>query len=150
MQYGQLDNQPFKTVLNKKELIINELIKKGCKITNQRKLLIDIIVENNCSCCKEIYYQAVIKDPSIGIATVYRMMKILEEFGAIDRKNLYQISYENLGGISDGQIILMDKGKVRELEADEWYHLLKRTLKTHGYIGNDEISVIIKKSCQID
>jgi Fur family ferric uptake transcriptional regulator len=145
-QGRHLDKQPYKTIINKKDLIICELMKKGLKITNQRKLLIDIIIENNCSCCKEIYYKALLKDPAIGIATVYRLVKNLEEIGAIDRKNLYQISYENLNGISNGQIILIDKEKVTELKAGVWYDSLKQTLKSNGYIGNHEISVVIKKS----
>ena len=43
---------------SKKSLIIEELRKNGCRITNQRQILIDIILEDECSSCKEIYYQA--------------------------------------------------------------------------------------------
>ena len=50
-------------------------------------MLIDIILEGKCNCCKEIYYQASQKDPSIGPATVYRMVNTLEQIGAISRKN---------------------------------------------------------------
>ena len=69
-------------------------IKNGCRITNQRQLLIDIILQDECCCCKEIYYQAIKKDPTIGMATVYRMVKTLEETGLIKRKNLYRIQVE--------------------------------------------------------
>ena len=63
----------------KKGFIISELKKNGCRITSQRKLLIDVILQDECSCCKEIYYKAAKRDPSIGMATVYRMVKTLEE-----------------------------------------------------------------------
>ena len=76
---------------DKKAYILQELKKNGCRITNQRKLLIDIILRDECCCCKEIYYQAAKKDPSIGMATVYRMVKALEETGLIQRKNMYRI-----------------------------------------------------------
>ena len=76
---------------DKKAYIIQELKKNGCRITNQRKLLIDIILKDECCCCKEIYYQAAKKDPSIGMATVYRMVKTLEETGLIKRKKMYRI-----------------------------------------------------------
>lgn len=76
---------------DKKAYILQELKKNGCRITNQRKLLIDIILRDECCCCKEIYYQAAKKDPSIGMATVYRMVKTLEETGLIQRKNMYRI-----------------------------------------------------------
>lgn len=78
----------------KKGFIISELKKNGCRITSQRKLLIDVILQDECSCCKEIYYKAAKRDPSIGMATVYRMVKTLEEAGLIQRKNMYRIDYD--------------------------------------------------------
>ena len=72
--------------------IIRTLKNNGCRITNQRLLLIDIILQDECCCCKEMYYKALEKDPSIGMATVYRMVKTLEETGLIHRKNMYRIS----------------------------------------------------------
>ena len=82
------------SVQEKKSYILQELRKNGCRITNQRQLLIDIILQDECCCCKEIYYQAIKKDPTIGMATVYRMVKTLEETGLINRKNLYRIQVE--------------------------------------------------------
>ena len=82
------------SVQEKKSYILQELRKNGCRITNQRQLLIDIILQDECCCCKEIYYQAIKKDPTIGMATVYRMVKTLEETGRIKRKNLYRIQVE--------------------------------------------------------
>ena len=52
----------------------------------------DIILEGDCSCCKEIYYKASALDPGIGTATVYRMVNALEQIGAISRRNMYRIS----------------------------------------------------------
>lgn len=69
-----------------RDMILQRLREKGYRITNQRRLIIDTILANDCSCCKEIYYQVHKKDPDIGIATVYRMIKTLEEIGIIDRK----------------------------------------------------------------
>ena len=76
----------------KKGFIISELKKNGCRITSQRKLLIDVILQDECSCCKEIYYKASMKDPGIGMATVYRMVNMLERIGAISRKNMYKVA----------------------------------------------------------
>lgn len=69
-----------------KDVILQKLREEGYRITNQRKLIIDTILANDCSCCKEIYYQVHKKDPDIGVATVYRMIKTLEEIGILDRK----------------------------------------------------------------
>lgn len=68
------------------ELIIKKLRSRGCRITKQRRLLISIMLNDDCSCCKEIYYKAVAEDATIGMATVYRMVNLLEEAGIINRK----------------------------------------------------------------
>lgn len=75
----------------RKEEILKKLREHGCRITKQRKILLDIILEEECSCCKEIYYKAVKKDKNIGTATVYRMINTLEEIGVISRRNMYRI-----------------------------------------------------------
>lgn len=41
-----------------KERIIAKLKANGCRITKQRMELLDIILENKCSSCKEIFYRA--------------------------------------------------------------------------------------------
>ena len=77
--------------MTKKEQIIEKLKENGCRITKQRLMLIDIILENDCSSCKEIFYKASKTDNRIGVATVYRMINALEEIGAISRKNMYRV-----------------------------------------------------------
>lgn len=136
------ENQTFKVKTNKKDIVLQELKKRGLRITNQRKLILDIILENRCSCCKEIYYKALLKDSSIGIATVYRMLKVLEEIRVLDRDDNFLVLLE-------GQIILLDEDKITELEDSkpkDWFIALKEWLKQSGYIEEEEISVIIKKS----
>lgn len=83
------------SIQDKKSYILRELKKRGCRITNQRKILIDIILRDECCSCKEIYYQAIKEDSSIGMATVYRMVRTLEEIGLIQRKNMYRIDVES-------------------------------------------------------
>ena len=75
-----------------KEIVIQRLREQGCRITKQRLMLLDVILNEDCSCCKEIYYRAAEVDPGIGAATVYRMVNLLEEIGAISRKNMYRIA----------------------------------------------------------
>ena len=80
-----------------KGLIIEKLRERGLRITKQRMILLDIILEGDCSCCKEIYYKAAALDPRIGVATVYRMINTLESIGAISRKNMYRVSCSTRG-----------------------------------------------------
>lgn len=50
-----------------------------------------MILNGECSSCKDIYYQAAKKDAGIGMATVYRMINTLEEYGLLHSKNKYLI-----------------------------------------------------------
>lgn len=104
----------------KRELIIQKLREQGCRITRQRRILLDIILEEECSCCKEIYYKALQKDSSIGPATVYRMVNTLENIGAISRKNFY-----------------------KRLSGEMWMDVMKSGLKAKGYIQNQDIENVI-------
>ena len=65
--------------------VIEKKRKKGCRITKQRKLIVDIIMNNEFTSCKEIYYRVIKEDPTIGMATVYRMINQLEEMNVIRR-----------------------------------------------------------------
>lgn len=125
-----------------KQIILNELKQQGLRITNQRNLIIDIILSNECSCCKEIFYQANRKDPSIGIATVYRMLKTLEEIGIIDRKNLYRISCNKTMKPLDC-IELEFNGEERiALSGEEVKSAVQLWLRTKGINEHKEISNI--------
>ena len=73
-----------------KETIFRKLRACGGRITAQRKILLDIILENQCTSCKEIYLKATKSDSTIGQATVYRMVKELEDIGVLSRKIVYK------------------------------------------------------------
>lgn len=75
-----------------REIVMQRLREQGFRITRQRRILLDVILNEDCACCKEIYYKASSIDEGIGVATVYRMVNLLEEIGAIDRKSMYRIS----------------------------------------------------------
>ena len=60
--------------MQQREQIISELKRRGKRMTDQRKIMLDVILEGRWSSCKEIYYEASKRDPGIGKATVYRMI----------------------------------------------------------------------------
>ena len=78
--------------MEQKEIIVSILKEKGFRITKQRLIIIDILAKNECSSCKEIYYLALKVDPTIGVATVYRMLNTLEEMEIINRKVVYKLN----------------------------------------------------------
>ena len=75
----------------KKDRIIQQLRQHGFRMTKQRTIILDIVLQEQCTCCKEIYYEAIKQDAGIGAATVYRMLGVLEEIGAINRKTIYRV-----------------------------------------------------------
>ena len=74
------NNEAYERTQMQKDMIIERLREQGCRITRQRQLILDIILAEECSCCKEIYYKASKLDHKIGSATVYRMINTIEEF----------------------------------------------------------------------
>lgn len=139
-------DSPVGRVINEKEVILQELRDRGCRITNQRRLLIDIIVGKECSCCKEIYYQAIKSDPTIGIATVYRLIKTLEEIGAISRKNMYRVSVEDICGCEESCLVRLKDNRVLRLNSREFHEALRKGLEVKGFVENGEIdSIVLQK-----
>ena len=74
-----------------KEEVIHKLQGSGRRVTRQREMLLEIILDGSWSSCKEIYYEAAKRDPSIGLATVYRMVSTLEEIGVFSRCYRYSL-----------------------------------------------------------
>ena len=106
---GELvEKEENKIVTNdkRKKEIIQRLRAMNYRITSQRMLLLDIILNGQYSSCKEIYCEVHKKDSNIGIATVYRMVNTLEEIGAISRKNMYRISAVASSGSLDCTMLL--------------------------------------------
>ena len=117
-----------KNTVSRKDEIIEKLKQNGCRITRQRKILIDIILENDCASCKEIFYKASQEDRKIGAATVYRMINALEEIGAISRKNMYRVECgKTCSGEGGCEIILEDDTVFRmpKEKLDQIVHLGK-------------------------
>ena len=92
VNYDTECSEDYRVSNMKKDIIVQRLKDRGCRITKQRLMLLDIILEEDCSCCKEIYYKASKKNKNIGFATVYRLINMLEEIVAISRKNFYKVS----------------------------------------------------------
>jgi len=135
--------------IGKKETILEVLRSKGHRITKQRKIVIDIILENDCSCCKEIYYQANRINSDIGIATVYRMVKTLEDIGAINRNNQYKVSIDesfkddSLCRCEGECMVILKNNKRIKLSAKEFNQVLKVGLKIIGLVDDEEIDSIV-------
>lgn len=121
-----------------KDSILKALRDKGCRITKQRQLLLDIILKEDCTCCKEIYYKASKMDKAIGPATVYRMVNTLEDIGAIQRNSFYSV----IQGNENGCKIELSDHTVCRLSSDCLKNVVKMGLKQCGYIDEQEVAKI--------
>ncbi len=137
------DRLSLKRSMELKDIILEELRKQGCRITEQRKLIIDIILQNDCACCKEIYAKAVKKDPSIGIATIYRMINALEDIGVLDPRNLYKVSCSDIS-LSQGECvaILRNQEKVL-LSMEQFSQVIKLGLSMLDEFKDKEIASVM-------
>ena len=138
-----------------RDLIVQQLRDAGCRITKQRLTVLDIILNGDPSCVKEIYREAIKVDKNIGSATVYRMVNTLEEIGVINRKNMYQVdcsTCENrcpdddcdsdcMGSCSECEtrvVVTLDNGTKLVLTRDELSGLLEAGLHATGRIEKDD------------
>ena len=140
---GHCEARNYHRTQMKRELIIQKLREQGCRITRQRRILLDIILEEECSCCKEIYYKALQKDSSIGPATVYRMVNTLESIGAISRKNFYKIACGEECFKDQGCTVELSDHTICRLSGEMWMDVMKSGLKAKGYIQNQDIENVI-------
>ena len=112
------------------------------RITKQRKLILDIVFEQECTSCKEIYYQASKRDKNIGIATVYRMVNALGELGVFQTHTPYRLEPYILEP-KKGVRLNMNNRKEVDITGDEWRKLLTDALQKKGYAEAPEIERVV-------
>lgn len=138
------DNQQIERVLLDREGIIAELKKRGFRLTEQRKIIVDIIANEEYTCCKEVYFLAHKRDSSIGIATVYRMIHLLEELGAISRNNIQKtVCSGRCCDMKGGCTVVTEESRQIILSEDDIQEALKYIMKKNGYENVDEIKAVL-------
>lgn len=143
------DSRNYTRTRMQKDIVLQRLREKGCRITKQRLMLLDIILEEECSCAKEIYYKAVEKDSSIGSATVYRMVNTLEEIGAISRKNMYRIACGETCGNTNCHncLIELEDDSVIEISSSRLNQVIRKGLESLGITEGQKIKCVISNPC---
>lgn len=136
------------SVQDRKKYLLKKMKDRGMRITEQRSLLLDILLEDNCTSCKEIYYKALKKNPEIGMATIYRMLDLLEELGAVEKKNRCQLlngqHFENQMTCK----VVSEEGTDCELSEQSFLEVLESGLNEKGYIKGEKIKKIAIEFCE--
>lgn len=125
-----------------KDSILQQLRQRGCRITKQREILVDVILREQCSNCKEIYYMAVKEDPNIGMATVYRMMNVLEEIGALKWRNEYRIC-EKENAESGKWIVEFSDDSCIEMKDELFRNTVEHGLDVRGHLKGRYVKRVI-------
>ena len=142
-----IDPEAFR-IRMQRDMILKKLKDGGYRVTKQRISIIDAILESDCGSCKEICYQTARHNKKIGTATVYRTINMLEEIGAIDRRNLYRLS--DLAEDADKEMVRvrLEDGEELRLTAEEWDQVLQMGLHACGYLKDEKV-VSVSKGCMV-
>ena len=144
------ETRNYHTTKMQREKIIEALKDSGCRITKQRLTILDIILENECSCCKEMYFKATRMDDKIGTATVYRMVNTLEEIGAISRKNMYKVVYSDKCAMENACTVVLDDNTTYKLSAQKWNAIIRAGLSEYGYLKKKNIQSVTVADCECE
>lgn len=131
-----------------RDIIIERLRNSGFRITTQRLILLDIILEDDFANCKEIEYRLEKLGYNIGTATIYRMLNTLESIGAINRRNIYKIHCEGDGSLDEVCTIEYNDSTIRYISANNLKSVIIAGLEACGYTNNDNIKSVSVKECE--
>ena len=118
------------------ETIEQKCIKKGVKLTDQRKIIAKVMSEANDHPDVDELYNRVSKiDSKISIATVYRTVKLFEEFGILAKHEFKggKARYEQLNESHHDHLIDIKSGEIIEFVDQEIEKLQKKVAEKYGY-----------------
>ena len=124
------------------ETIEEKCIKKGVKLTEQRKIIAKVMGqskqlygESDHPDVDELYNRVIKIDPKISIATVYRTVKLFEEAGIIVKHDFKagKARYEQLSESHHDHLIDIKTGEIIEFVDEEIEKLQKKVAEKYGY-----------------
>ena len=119
-----------------KDSIEQKCIDKGVKLTDQRKIIAKVMSESSDHPDVDELYKRVSKiDLKISIATVYRTVKLFEEFGILTKHEFKggKARYEELNESHHDHLIDVKTGEIIEFVDDEIEKLQKKVAEKYGY-----------------
>ena len=119
-----------------KDSIEQKCIKKGVKLTEQRKIIARIMSgSDDHPDVDELYRRASKIDSKISIATVYRTVKLFEESGILAKHEFKggKARYEELNEGHHDHLIDVKSGEIIEFVDEEIEKLQKKVAEKYGY-----------------
>ena len=118
------------------ETIEKKCLLKGVKLTDQRKIIANVMSQSKDHPDVDELYKRVSKiDSKISIATVYRTVKLLEEEGIIAKHDFKgkKARYEELSESHHDHLIDVNTGEIVEFVDEEIEILQKKVAEKLGY-----------------
>ena len=109
---------------------------KGLKMTEQRRVIVRVLSESEDHPDVETVYERSNKiDPKISIATVYRTMRLFEEFGIVEKHDFGdgRARYEESTDDHHDHLINVENGQVIEFYNEEIERLKEKIAQDLGY-----------------
>ena len=116
--------------------IENKCIKKGVRLTEQRKLVAKVMSESKDHPDVDELHKRVNKlDSKISIATVYRTVKLFEESGIVAKHDFKgnKARYEETTQEHHDHLIDINTGEITEVVNDDIEKLQKKVAEKLGY-----------------
>ena len=118
------------------ETIEQKCIKKGVKLTDQRKIIAKVMSEANDHPAVDELYDRVAKiDSKISIATVYRTVKLFEEAGIVAKHDFKgnKARYEETPQEHHDHLIDVNTGEITEFVDKDIEKLQQKVAEKLGY-----------------
>ena len=118
------------------ETIEKKCILKGVKLTDQRKIIAQVMSDSNDHPDVDELYKRVSKiDSKISIATVYRTVKLFEEVGILAKHDFKggKARYEELSEGHHDHLIDVKTGEIIEFVDEDIEKLQKKVAEKYGY-----------------
>ena len=118
------------------ETIEQKCLSKGVKLTDQRRVIAQVMSEASDHPDVDELYNRVSKiDPKISIATVYRTVKLFEETGILTKHEFKggKARYEELHEGHHDHLIDVKTGEIIEFVDEEIERLQKKVAEKYGY-----------------
>jgi Fur family ferric uptake transcriptional regulator len=130
--------------------IEKKCLEKGIKMTEQRRVIASIIAKaTDHPDVEEVYKRASKADDSIGIATVYRTIRLFEENGIVEKHDFGdgRARYEESSEDHHDHIINVKTGEIIEFFDKEIEELQEKIAKKHGFklIGHKMELYVVKE-----
>ena len=116
--------------------IKNKCIKKGVRLTDQRKLIAKVMSgSNDHPDVDELHKRVAELDSKISIATVYRTVKLFEEAGIVDKHDFKgnKARYEQAAQEHHDHLIDINTGEITEFVNEDIEKLQKQVAEKLGY-----------------